>query len=359
MKRKAQFLTGGALGPMTAIEAARGRYMRAPDHPGGDGGGAGGGGGASGGGVAGLLDDDPPGDGGTPTPSPAPSPSGDGGGGAGGGGAGDPPDMAWASGISADKADGEELSDREWLEKRGYKDFGKVVADARGLERSLRESGKVKIPTAESKPEEVKAFREAIGVPETAEGYEVKLPEVEGGDFKLELDTDFLDPMRKIAHEHNVPAAAFQAMADQMVQQQLEDMKSEGVRADQEVAAVLKDWGKDAERKKMDFRRGAEILGLDKQAIAALQRGDGNSAILMNALAKAGQLAGEDFFAGDGGSQKFGVTSLEEAQAELDRMNSDKDVYAKLKAKDATTTAKYNRLIEAVAHFKERNSKRT
>lgn len=339
MKRKGIFLIGGAIGAMTAAERRQGRYMRGPD-------GHGDGGGGGGGGASGLLDEDPaPGEGGTPAPSPSPAP-------APAAGADDPAAMAWASGISAEKADGEELSDREWLAKRGYKDFTKVVADARGLERSLRESGKVKIPGADAKPEEIKAFREAIGVPESPAGYEIKLPDVGDGEFKLELDTKFLEPMRSIAHEGNIPAPVFQKLAEQFVQMQLEDMKAEVLRADTERDQVLRDWADKAPQMRQDFRRGAEVLGLKKADIAMLQRGEGNTPILMAALAKVGALAGEDFFSGEGGSQKFGVASEEEAQTELDRMNSDPDTYAKLRAKDPATVAKRDRLLGAVASFR-------
>jgi len=329
---------------MTASELRLGRYLRAPEGHG-DGGG--------GGGAAGLLDDDPPAAGGDGDKS-----GGDKGAGGDAGQSGaDPADLAWATGISAEKGDGEELTNRDWLGKRGYKDFDAVVRDARNLERSLREGGKVKIPGEDAKPEEIKAFREAIGVPEKADGYEIKLPDAEGGNYKLEIDAGFLEPMREIAHQHNVPKAAFEAMAQQFVTAQLEDMKAEAGQADADAAAKVKEWGQKADQNKMDLKRGAEILGLKRQDVAELQKG-GNVGRVMDLLAKVGSLAGEDFFAGEGGSQKFGVTSLEEAQSELDRISSDKDTYAKLKAKDPTTVAKYDRLISAVAHFKAQAAKR-
>lgn len=319
---------------------------------GGSGGGDGGGASGGSGGAANLLDDPPaddPNKGGADDP-PADDPNK--------GGADDPPDMKWASGISEQKRDGEELSDREWLEKRGYKDFGKVVSDARGMEKLVRDKGAIKIPGEDAKPEEVQAFREAMGVPETAEGYEVKLPDVEGGDFKIELDTDFLGPLREVAHKHNVPGAAFQELASKVVDAQLEGMKADLVRADSERDQKVKDWGNEAAAKTIEFKRGAEILGLDKQSIATLQQGEGATSILMDMLSKVGSLAGEDFFEDGGGAGKFGVASEAEAQQELDRMTSDPEVQKKLKAKDGATKAQYNRLTEAVAHFRSLKAKK-
>lgn len=336
MRIKGRILAGVAMGPMTASERRLGRYIRDGEgHPGGGGSGA-----------AGLLEEEGGGGGGTPTPSPTPTPGGE------GEGAG-AVDMAWASGISAEKGEGDDPSNLEWLKSSGVKNFDGLVKVARDNIKAVRESGRVKIPGENAKPEEIKAYREAIGVPDDPAGYVVEMPQTEGEDGKFELDTAFLDPMRKIAHEGHVPAAAFKAMAAQFVSAQMEGIKAELVQRDAAREDKVKEWGEKAAANKADFRRGAQLLGLDVDALGRLQNGD--VGLLMDTLAKAGSLAGEDFFA-DGERQNFGVTSLDEAQAELDRMTSDTSVYAKLKSKDAATVQKYNRLTTAVAHFRARKA---
>lgn len=337
MRIKGRILAGVAMGPMTANERRLGRYIRD-----GEGHQAGGGSGA-----AGLLEDEAGGGGGG---------DGTGGGaadGAQGGDGGAAADIAWASGVSADKGEGDDPSNLDWLRSSGVKDLNGLVKVARDNIKAVRDSGRVKIPGEGAKPEEIKAYREAIGVPNDAAGYVVELPQVAGQDGQFELDSAFLDPMRKIAHETNVPASAFKALAAQFITAQMEGVQAEIIQRDTAREDKVKEWGANAAANKADFRRGAQLLGLDTAAIGRLQNGD--VGLLMDTVAKAGALAGEDFFA-DGERQNFGVTSEAEAQAELDRMTSDKDVYAKIKAKDATTVQKYNRLTAAVASFRARKA---
>jgi hypothetical protein len=63
--------------------------------------------------------------------------------------------------------------------RTGVKDLDTLVQRTRDTEKAFRESGKVKVPGKGATPAEIKAFREAVGAPETAEGYAegLKMPE--------------------------------------------------------------------------------------------------------------------------------------------------------------------------------------
>lgn len=310
------------------------------------------------GGAAGLLEDDGGGAGG-----------GEGGGGGGGAsgepvlhGDGDKPagdagaalEVAdWMKSFSGEKA-GDEPSNQEWLAKTGVKDPDGLVKIARDLRRAQSESGKVKIPGENATDDERAAFREAIGAPKEAAGYEVTMPE---GAEQYHLDTAVMEPLKVIAHKHGVPAPAFKEMADVFLAAAVDDAKSEVARTDTEAADQIKEWGPLAGQRKEEFRRGAQLLGLGKGDIAAIQRefGAGKTLAL---FAKIGELAGEDFFATGNPSQRFGIPNLEAAQAQLDGLINDAGFNNLLRAKDAAAVAKYNRAVDAVSSFKAAAARR-
>lgn len=339
-RRTGRLLAGVAmLGAMTAAERVKGRYMRAPDGHGG---------------AADHLEDPPTPDG-TPTPSPTPTPDGT-----------PTPSptpaatdeqLAWAGAVSKEGGEGDTASNFDWLKSKGFKDLDGLVKSTRDTEKALREKGGIKVPGEDAKPEEIAAYRTAIGVPDKPEGYEVELPAIGEGEDKLELDVDFVNPMRELAHKNNVSAGAFKAFASGFVQHQLDAMANAVKAQDAEVNALFKDWGPNKAAKLQDFRQGAKLLGLDRAGLASWQASAG-SRVVMEKLADLGSKVSEDLLAGGDGNARYGVASEEDAQKQIDGMIGDADTAAKLKAKDPATTAKWNRLNEAVASFRERAAKK-
>jgi hypothetical protein len=61
----------------------------------------------------------------------------------------------------------------------------------------------------DSTPEEIKAYRDAYGIPETVDGYKVDLPD---GLVLGEADKPIADEFLKLAHEHNIPPNAANAI---------------------------------------------------------------------------------------------------------------------------------------------------
>ncbi len=313
--------------------------------------GAGGGGGGGGGGAADLLDD------------PAAVAAA-----AAGGGDGDAAAVAAAAAaadpevddgkpvdvpdflkpFSPEKKDGK-LSNQEYLAKRGFKDLDGVVVSLRETERALREGGRIKVPGEGASEADVTAFREAIGVPKEPAAYEVAVPAApEFANF--EVDTGFVDPLRKIAHEHNVSATAFKALAEGFMQNQATSMANEAAQLNTDRDTYFGELGAKADERKAEFRNGARVMGLDKIAIAKVQAGVGVAATI-DMIANVGRLAGEDAVAGLGGGNatNFGVSSAAQAQRQLDALISDKA--KELRAKDPAVTATYNRLVAAKAHY--------
>src|SRR5436305_1568001 len=82
-----------------------------------------------------------------------------------GGGAGDQT-PEWFGNVSDKPGEGETASNRDWLSSKGFKDLDTLVKSYREAETTIRAGNKVKLPGADAKPEEISAFRTAIGVPE-------------------------------------------------------------------------------------------------------------------------------------------------------------------------------------------------
>lgn len=127
---------------------------------------------------------------------------------------------------------------------------GKTPALAKSyIELSKSASGKVKIPTDKSTPEEVAKFNLAIGVPEKADGYKVKMPELTEQDkqmgitFNPEAAKGFLD----VAHKAGYTNTAAQTAIDYqmgIVRQQVAQQIAEVTKLNDDRWTKLKgEWG--------------------------------------------------------------------------------------------------------------------
>jgi hypothetical protein len=212
----------------------------------------------------------------------------------------------------------------------GVKDLDGLAQIARDNQKALRESGRVKVPGEGATEAEVKAYREAVGAPLEAKGYEVGLPEGADG---FELDTGVLEPMREIALKHNIPTAAFKEMGELLLKGQLEGFQGE--HAQQRHREGRQAQGVGLERPRTGQGRvqaRAAISSGSRSAISKIQVGFG-AGPTMDLLRMIGQRAGEDFFAGNGGNAaaaRFGVSDADSAQKAIDAMTGDKDTAAKL-----------------------------
>jgi hypothetical protein len=134
-----------------------------------------------------------------------------------------------------------------------------------GLEQLLgKKANAIVPPTEKSSPEEVAAYRKAIGVPDSPEGYQLKPEQLPEG---VTWDESVAKRAAELAHKHNVPAAAMQefmkfdmeraALMNQaaagMIEQQLEAGRTELQRV----------WGDKMPEKIELARRAAVTAGVD------------------------------------------------------------------------------------------------
>lgn len=282
---------------------------------------------------------------------------GEGGGGEGGGsgeqeiqGGADPD---WYGSLSADVGEGEQASNRDWIKAKGFKDLDGVTKALRSAERALHDSGKVKVPGEGAKPEEIAAYRKAIGVPDDVAGYALpKLQDAAGND--VPLDQGLLGKLLPKALEHGVPAAAMNGLVEDFVKLQLDAVAQED--SDQQKGA--NDWlGKQGENGKARMAaidaagRALGLSGTEMKAIRnALEPGKA-----MEIFAKLGEGMAEDVML-TGGKGRFGVTGRE-AQGELDAMKTkagtDKAFATAVNTPGSPENARWNRLQQQAADWEE------
>lgn len=274
---------------------------------------------------------------------------GDQGGGAGGdGGAGFvAPD--WFDNVSAETKDGEGSSNRDWLQSKGVKDLDGLTKIARDTERALRENGRIKVPGEGAKPEEVTAFRAAIGVPDKIDGYEVKAPD------GVQLNDALIGALRESALKHGAPKGAFEGLVTDFIQLQREEADAETKRQDDLAANWAKEQGGKKDEQIAHINTAARALDLSKTDMMGLRAGLGADRAL-GLLAKLGAGMAEDTMI-TGGKGRFGVTAAE-AQVELDKMKTEPEMVKKIMIANSPEKARWDRLNRLAAEGKAQEQQR-
>lgn len=148
----------------------------------------------------------------------------------------------------------------------------------------------VKVPTAESTPEEIAAYREAIGVPESADGYKFdgldNLPE------GVSISDSDLTSFREFAHKEGISEdlakklIQFQASAASAEMAEYQQHMEDQAKAAQD--ALRTDWGNKFEANSQMAKRAAKTFGLAEDS-PLLSNPD-----VLRAMARAGSMISED-----------------------------------------------------------------
>lgn len=223
-------------------------------------------------------------------------------------------------------------------------------------------------PGADATPEQVKAWREANGIPESPDKYEIKLAD----DRQLgDADKPIVEAFAPVAHELGLNQTQLSRIVDWQLRRQEEDAAAQ-MEADEENkstgrSSLREEWGP------ADFKRNMGAIGeLMGRASGEVELGDGSKLALSDAILTArlanGRLLGNEpaavkFLAGLGldlvpldsqlppGHSEGSVTSrLEEIRAirrtDIDKYNADKGLQAEER-----------KLLEIDAKAKERNKR--
>lgn len=253
-------------------------------------------------------------------------------------------DPDWYGQLPAETGEGDSASLRDWAKATGIKDIAGLAKIARDNQVALRESGRIKVPGEGAKPEEIAAFRAAIGVPEKADGYVIAAPkDADGQD--IPLNTPLIERLAGKALEAGLPKAGFEAVVQDFIQSQIEDQAAADKQQQADAEAVAKGWGSERAAKLEAITSAATTLGLSRDDLLSL-RGALGAEKSMSMLARIGQGMAEDVLL-TGGSGKFGITA-EAAQAEIDKLKLDTAFQAKVMVKGSPEYLRWQRLQDAV-----------
>ena len=248
-------------------------------------------------------------------------------------------------GIFSDKAAGEgQTASRDWVKSKGFKDPDAMVSSYRELEGKFLSGDKIVLPKEGDGAEVVEAFHKAIGRPDAADGYDLKLGEGE------EVNEDLAKVMREAAFKAGVPASMFAAMAEPFNAYMRDVLQNhEAAQVQQREAGVAEYRTEVGDKFNTHIAAGNKamrLLELSGEDIAGIEQGLGTKKTLA-LFAKLGMGMGEDILLDAGGRPKFSM-SKEEAQAELDRVGKEPGYLDKLKS-DPTVKARREHLLSVVA----------
>jgi hypothetical protein len=165
---------------------------------------------------------------------------------------------AWYTGIQNEPT-------RIWAEAKGWKDPLAAVESAYHLEKLIgfdKAGRTLVVPDANSTPEQVKAFNQKLGVPETVEGYKLPLPEG--------ADPEFSKTAAKWFHDHGVPAKSAEGIVKDWNSYQetvyAAQEKARQTQSDQDFNDIKSEWGKAYDSRIEIAKRGLnEFLKADSR----------------------------------------------------------------------------------------------
>jgi hypothetical protein len=229
----------------------------------------------------------------------------------------------------------------EWLPEKFWRndkaDVESLSKSYQGLEQLLGKKANAIVPPSEkSTPEEVAAYRKAIGVPESPEAYNLKPEQLPEG---VVWDESLAKRAAELAHKHNVPAAAMQEFmkfdmeraalmnqaAAQMIETQLETGRAELQRV----------WGDKMPEKIELARRAAVTAGVDPTS-----QGFVDPQVVKAIVNLAEKLSDDKLVAGD----QTGVTSTR-ARARDIMTNQANPLYARYQEGDAEVVDQVRRML--------------
>lgn len=123
---------------------------------------------------------------------------------------------------------------------------------------------KLGVPNEKSSPEELAAFRKAMGVPDTLDDYKFAPDALPEG---MTWNDDFAKPFAEIAHKHNVPPGAMKALANQFAH--YEKVKLEALQSTFEkqrteaVGTLQKEWGNEFDKNIGLAKQAAKMAGVN------------------------------------------------------------------------------------------------
>jgi hypothetical protein len=181
----------------------------------------------------------------------------------------------------------------------------------------------VRMPAADAKPEDIRAFQQRLGAPAEAKEYDFSVVKDAAGN---PLSAPLVDALREAAFDRGLTKDAALTVAQKVVK------AIDGIRAAESADQTAKiaeardklkqNWGPNFEYNKLKAMDGARKLGISPEAVATLENVIGY-ADTMEALRKIGVGTSEDTFVDRGTNTNGQVTTREGAIARKAELMAD------------------------------------
>lgn len=216
---------------------------------------------------------------------------------------------------------------KTWLGNKKYPDAESALKAHWGLERLMgadKAGRTVMLPKDDNDADGWKALSAKLGVPDSADGY--KLPMPEGA------DEGFSKTAAQWFHEAGIPPRQANKIAEHWNTYVEEQVKAgeaaERAESEKQMGALEKEWGSEFAAKRELAQRGyrefAKQFGLDDKA--ALERAESvlGAANLTRLFAGLGALNSESAFAGSDGKGGFSGVTKQQAMDQLRQIQADR-----------------------------------
>lgn len=248
----------------------------------------------------------------------------------------------WHSGIDAEFIG--HAQNKGWKLDDPKEAFAAAAKFARDLERHFGAPPEriVRLPAPDAKPEDLRAFYERIGAPKEAKDY----------DLTPIKDPAISDAMRAAMHERGVPKDAANVIATQIAKALESKTTTDNTLLTAKLAeqkeALAKNWGDKFAFNHLQAIEGARRLGIDKEAVAALEGQIGYDKV-MEAMRKIGANTREDTFVERGAGGPVGdVTTTEGAKARKAELMADHGWVERYNAGGAAEKREMTRLNQMI-----------
>lgn len=224
-----------------------------------------------------------------------------------------------------------------YVQNKGFKDPAAVVDSYRNLEKLMGAPKErlLKLPEKDDSPEWNDIYSK-LGKPSKPEEY----------NFKLGNESDFKWAQQAF-HEAGLTAKQAAALAEKWTGYQESSMKGQqeqfNQKIEQETVGLKKEWGMAYDKNIEQAKRAVSALGVPGEAIDALEKSIGFSAV-MKMMHGLGSKLGEDSFVSGQNKQNFGAMTPESAQNRITSLRGDPAFVQKYVAGDVSAREEMEKL---------------
>ncbi|SOD41327.1 hypothetical protein [Nitrosovibrio sp. Nv4] len=238
------------------------------------------------------------------------------------------PATDWTSSIADESV-------RSWVTAKGFKDPAALAQSALNLEKLTGAPADriIKLPTDANAAEWDQVYNK-LGRPETADKYDIPVPEGDNGEFAKTAKEWF--------HKAGLSASQARTLAEMNNNYIAELNKAHTEKTQQaheaEMGRLKTEWGGEYQSRVELVDRAAESFGMSKDQLLALKQTMGPAAamkFLHNIGAKVAVPA-NGLVSGEGGGS-FGGATPEQAQARISQLRQDKAFISQFNSKDDKT----------------------